>query len=348
MTHDMGRRKFLQVLGIGAGAAGVAALNGTKTLAQEDHTGHEVASAAGAPAAQTSEQPWLEMDAHHKEGVDAFLANIGTDPLYWNRLLEYELDGDVKVFTLEASNIDWETNTGMVIPAMAYNGIVPGPEIRVTEGDKIRINFTNNLTSESTAIHFHGLYVPNAVDGVPFITQPVVQPGETFTYEFTVRNSGSHMYHSHHNSAAQVPKGLLGAFIVEPADKSREPAFDADYTMILNDSALGFTLNGKQFPNTQPIVAKLGDKVRIRYMNEGLMIHPMHLHGLAQLVITKDGWPLPAPYMCDTLNIAPGERYDVIVDCTDPGVWAFHCHILSHAEGPMGMFGMVTVMIVEE
>jgi FtsP/CotA-like multicopper oxidase with cupredoxin domain len=139
----------------------------------------------------------------------------------------------------------------------------------------------------------------------------------------------------------------MGAFIIEPKDKSAEPQVDADYTMVLNDSGIGLTINGRSFPYTQPILAKLGDKIRVRYMNEGLMIHPMHLHGLPQLVVTKDGWPLPQPYLCDTLNIAPGERYDVIVDCTEPGAWAFHCHILIHAESAHGMFGMVTALVIQ-
>jgi FtsP/CotA-like multicopper oxidase with cupredoxin domain len=118
--------------------------------------------------------------------------------------------------------------------------------------------------------------------------------------------------------------------------------------MILNDSALGFTLNGKEFPHTQPILARKGQRIRVRYMNEGLMIHPMHLHGIPQLVIARDGYNLPVPFMCDTLTIAPGERWDVLIDCSEPGLWAFHCHILTHAESRHGMFGMVTVLGVED
>ena len=114
------------------------------------------------------------------------------------------------------------------------------------------------------------------------------------------------------------------------------------------DSSLGFTLNGKEFPYTQPILANKGDRIRVRYMNEGLMIHPMHLHGIPQLVIAKDGYNLPVPYKVDTLCIAPGERYDTIVECTEPGLWAFHCHILTHAESRHGMFGMVTVLGVQD
>src|SRR5262249_41014064 len=163
---------------------------------------------------------------------------------------------------LTVQDIQWETKPGTVYPAMAYNGMVPGPEIRVTEGDSIRVLVKNEL-AQSTAVHFHGLLVPNSMDGVPFVTQSPIKPSETFTYEFTVRNAGTHMYHSHHNAAEQVSSGLLGAFIVEPQDKSREPQVDAEYTLILNDTTLGFTLNGKEFPYTQPILAKLGQKIRI-------------------------------------------------------------------------------------
>jgi FtsP/CotA-like multicopper oxidase with cupredoxin domain len=229
---------------------------------------------------------------------------------------------------------------------MAYNEQVPGPMIRMREGDRIRIHLKNEL-DESTAIHFHGVETPNDQDGVPFVTQPPVKPGESFTYEFTVPNAGSHMYHSHHNAAKQVPLGLLGAFIVDPKRPAKVERADVDYTMIINDGYHGFTLNGKSFPATEPVKAKLGQRVRIRYMNEGMMIHPMHLHGMHMTVIAKDGWLQPQPWKCDTLNVAPGERWDVIVECNNPGIWAFHCHILSHAESEHGMFGMVTVLIVE-
>jgi FtsP/CotA-like multicopper oxidase with cupredoxin domain len=118
--------------------------------------------------------------------------------------------------------------------------------------------------------------------------------------------------------------------------------------MILNDGPLGFTINGKGFPATEPIVAKLGQLIRVRYMNEGLQIHPMHLHGLAQLVVAKDGYPLPDPHYEDTVLVAPGERVDVLIRASELGTWAFHCHILTHAESDQGMFGMVTALVVEE
>jgi FtsP/CotA-like multicopper oxidase with cupredoxin domain len=181
------------------------------------------------------------------------------------------------------------------------------------------------------------------------MTQPPIKPGETFTYEFPIRegNAGSHMYHSHHNAAIQVGNGLLGAFIVEPKRPRAAHRADVDYVMVLNDGAHGYTLNGKGFPATEPVVCRQGQTVRIRFMNEGMMIHPMHLHGMHMTVIAKDGWDQPMPWKCDTLNVAPGERWDVLVKATNPGTWAFHCHILPHAESEHGMFGMVTALIVK-
>ena len=336
MKHQIGRRGFLQIAGAGIGGVGMAALSAPV------YAGGEHAS----PTLMQGEDPEA-MDLHHKQGVDTFLANIGKDTAFWGTRLEPTLDGDVKVFEITCQDVSWEIEPGKAFPAMTYNGVVPGPEIRVTEGDNVRVVVTNQM-QQSTSIHWHGVRVPNSMDGVPYITQPPIKPGETFTYEFTARNYGTHMYHSHHNAAEQVTLGMLGAFIIEPKDKSREPQVDAEYVMVLNDSGLGFTINGRSFPYTQPIVAQLGQKIRIRYMNEGLMIHPMHLHGIPQLVFAKDGFYLPAPYMCDTLNIAPGERYDVVVECNEPGAWAFHCHILTHVESRNGMFGMVTALVVQE
>src|SRR3954470_16827934 len=152
------------------------------------------------------------MDEMHEKGIKAFPAKTAGKG---NQLLAPRMDGGVKVYELTAKKIQWETEPGKFVEAWAYNDQIPGPQIRVKEGDKVRVILHNELP-ESTAVHFHGLELPNAMDGVPFITQPPVKPGQSFTYEFTVPNAGSHMYHSHHNSAKQVGLGLLGAFIVEP------------------------------------------------------------------------------------------------------------------------------------
>ncbi len=348
-NKSLSRRKFLALAGLSTTGLGVAACAQNASVLPpvvstlDPNATHENMTM---PPAQGD--PVAEMDAMHKAGIDVFVANAGKDTLFWHNVLEYREEGGFKVFEVTCTEGPWEIEPGRPVAAMLYNGVVPGPEIRVTEGDKVRVICNNAMTTQSTSIHFHGVLLPNNMDGVPYITQDPIRPGETFTYEFTARNPGSHMYHSHHNAAEQVTKGLMGAFIIEPKDAAADPAVDADYTVILNDAGIGLTINGKSFPYTQPIIAKLGQTLRIRYMNEGLMIHPMHLHGLAQTVFAKDGWPLPQAYKCDTLNIAPGERYDVTVLCDEPGIWAFHCHILTHAESAHGMFGMVTALIIQE
>ena len=374
VTTNVSRRRFATLAGVlGIGSLGVAiAPDGIKIVREagisaaaptedpltsltpnpslapmHDHEEMAMTEATATTHNDDDKMSADEMDAMHEAGIKSFPAateGLGGQPL------PFTMDGDVKVFELTASVIDWEFAPGQRTEAWAYNGVVPGPEIRVTEGDQVRVNIKNDLT-ESTAIHWHGLVIPNDQDGVPFITQPPIKPGTSYTYEFPIRmgNAGTHMYHSHMNSAEQVTRGLLGSFIVEPKDPASRPAFDREFTIVLNDGYIGgFTLNGKSFPATQPLVAKLGEKVLVRYMNEGLMIHPMHLHGMPMTVIACDGYLVPQPYMCDTLNIAPGQRFEAIIDATELGTWAFHCHILSHAESAQGMFGMVTVLVVEE
>jgi FtsP/CotA-like multicopper oxidase with cupredoxin domain len=237
------------------------------------------------------------------------------------------------------------------VAALGFNKTWPGPRLEVVEGDKVRAIFKNNL-DETTGIHFHGQRLPNNMDGVPHVTQDPIAPGDSFTYEFTAVSTGSHMYHSHHNATDQVGRGLLGAFIVQPKDPAerydRKYGVSQDIVWISNDSLGGFTINGRGFPATAPIVATLGDKIAIRFMNEGSMMHPWHLHGMPMHVVARDGFPLgTASFFCDTLGVNPGERWDVIIDCDAPGAWAFHCHILPHAEGPDGMFGMVTALVVQ-
>lgn len=339
------RRKFLALAGAGASLGVAACATGPSVTPQTIPTPmpgmqmDEPTPSSGGTSAD-------EMDLLHKQGVETFVANAGTDTNFWRPPMDFRLENGVKVFEITCTAGPWEIEPGKPVDAMMYNGMVPGPEIRVTEGDQVRV-ICHNEMPQSTSIHFHGVLVPNSMDGVPYITQDPIRTGESFTYEFTARNPGSHMYHSHHNAAEQVTKGLMGSFIIEPLDPSTEPQVDADYTMVLNDSGIGLTINGKSFPHTQPIIAQLGQTIRVRYMNEGLLIHPMHLHGIPQTVIAKDGWPLAMPYKCDTLNIAPGERWDVTVLCDEPGVWAYHCHILTHAESAHGMFGMVTALIIQ-
>ena len=346
------RRVFM---GLFSGGLGGAALVGATAAVAGPGEASATATSEPLPAGdEMGEMPGGhsgmagDMDAMHKEGIDQFLANIespitkgagATD-------LEYRVEGGVRVFELTVGRVEWEVTPGQVEQAIAYNGIVPGPTIRCVEGEPVRILVQNDL-DESTSVHWHGQRVPNDQDGVPFLTQPPIKPGETYTYEFVPGPFGSHMYHSHHNASEQVTKGLLGALIVEPRDRTAEPAYDKDELYILNDVLGGFTINGKGFPATPAYSAKQGERVRFRFMNEGLMVHPIHLHGLTFEVFARDGYPLPQPFLCDTITVAPGERWDAIVLADSPGAWAFHCHILSHAESPQGMFGMVSVFIVE-
>ncbi len=257
-----------------------------------------------------------------------------------------------KVFALTASVIDWEVEPGKVVKAWAYNGVVPGPEIKVDIGDKVRIVLQNDLP-ESTALHSHGVRVPNALDGVPPYTQDPIKPGTSFTYEFTAQQAGVGMYHSHHNAQVQVPNGLAGAMIIGEQTIPPElvemgfTKIDQTVNMVLDDAGtIGLALNGKSFPATEPYTMKVGEVMLVNYFNEGLQVHPMHLHQPTGWVIAKDGVPLLTPTPSDTVLVGPGERYTVVYKALDAGVWAWHCHILNHAEGPQGMFGMVTAVIV--
>jgi FtsP/CotA-like multicopper oxidase with cupredoxin domain len=292
------------------------------------------------PAPDDDEMTAEEMAAHDAERTASFPAPTEGKG---GQVLEPVIEADgTKVWELTASAIEWETEPGVIEQAYAYNGMIPGPTLRAELGDRVRIILHNELP-EATTMHSHGLIVPPNMDGVPVISQDAILPGESFTYEFEIRNTGSHMYHSHFNAAEQVPMGLLGAFVIGDA---ADPLVDVDYVMILNDGPLGFTINGKSFPATEPIPVAEGQLVRVRYMNEGLQIHPMHLHGLSQQVIAIDGRLLEVPWMADTVLVAPGQRVDVLVTADQLGTWAFHCHVLTHAEGDQGMFGMVTAIIV--
>jgi manganese oxidase len=301
-----------------------------------------------------------KMDAAMKDGIDTYVAQLKNGPNtkgVGNQVLAPKVLPDgTKEFDLTAKIVDWEVSPGKTVKAWTYNGEVPGPQIKVNVGDKVRVVLKNDLP-ESTAIHFHGLEVPNAMDGVPYITQPEVLPGKSFTYEFVAKGPAMGMYHSHNDAQQQVPDGMVGVFQVGemPLPPNTGPVAQ-EVPMVLNDAGvIGLSLNGKSFPATAPVIAKVGDWVEITYFNEGLQIHPMHLHGLPQLVIAKDGFAIPQPYQEDTVTVAPGERWTVLVHATKdflganntPGIWAFHCHILTHAEGTSGMFGMVTTFIVE-
>jgi manganese oxidase len=266
--------------------------------------------------------------------------------------LAYELDGTTKVFRLTAEKIRWETKEGTVVDAMAYNRMIPGPVIRVTEGDRVRVIVTNAMDEPHTT-HWHGMFLPNAMDGVPGITQEPIAPGASFTYEFTADPHGTRLYHSHFNAVSQESKGLHGMFVIEERNAPAERRADREEIMLLSDG-MGYTINGKEFPMTEPIRMKLGERVRVRIANLGAMYHPMHMHGGFMTVIAKDGFPLTAPQQINTISVAPGETYDVILAPQYAGTWLWHCHILSHATGPKDAdgndtaAGMIGAIVVED
>ncbi|MEK7422343.1 MAG: multicopper oxidase domain-containing protein [Actinomycetota bacterium] len=306
----------------------------------------------GGAGAAPARMDWQEMDRMMEEVALEFPAK--TEGHGGDLLEPTMIDSDgTKVFDIVAEEIKWEVSPGKVVDAMAYNGVVPAPEIHLEVGDRIRINFTNKML-ESTDIHFHGIRVPNAMDGVDPYTQPVVVPGGTFVYEFEALEPAVGIYHSHHNAQEQIPNGLFGAFTIgempipEYLKDKGYTKVDKKVNMVLNDAGtIGLSLNGKSFPATEPYTLRVGEVMQVTYMNEGLTSHPMHMHQPLGWIIAKDGVPLPSPIPGDTFNVAPGERYTVLYKGTDVGVWAWHCHILTHAESPEGMFGMVTAVIVE-
>lgn len=298
------------------------------------------------------------MEAIPEKGVAKSSAQKGLQEL------TYKLDNDVKVFNLTTKPIRWNILKDVVVTAWTYNGMVPGPLIRVTDGDKVRILLKNNL-SEPTTIHWHGIQVPNNMDGIPDETQKPIQPGETFTYEFVAKPAGTYWYHSHFDSDKQISVGLSGAFIIEPpGGLASKP--DIDKIFMLNEwrvidgqtyaamPATGmdgnyFTINGKAYPDTETIEAKVGQKIRLRFIGSGQMIHPMHLHGFPFKIVATDGNDVPesAQWTKDVVSVAPGERYDIEFTPDRPGKWMLHCHIPHHTTNdhhePGGLMMMIDV-----
>jgi FtsP/CotA-like multicopper oxidase with cupredoxin domain len=262
------------------------------------------------------------------------------------------VDGETKVFNLTAQVVQWEVIPGVKQEAWTYNGQLPGPVIRVTEGDKLRVNLTNNLP-EATVLHFHGPDLPNVMDGVPDVTQPTIPVGGSYTYEFTATPAGTYMYHSHHDSQVQETKGLYGILIIDPkpgsAEAKRDAGYQRDYLQVISEFSGYYLVNGHSFPATDVLTAKAGEKVRIRLVNLGQMAHPMHLHGFHFRIVGTDGIPVEGPPLVkDTVLIGPGERYDLEVVPDKPGLWVFHCHILSHVQNDgVEPGGMLTVLKVE-
>lgn len=347
------------------GSAASSASGGGDTAS----AGHSGAGGTDLSTLEATDPLAKKLDKQMRDGMDKGVATyldfvdkyLAGEMKVGNQKIEPEIAADgTKKFALEASIVDWQVSPGKVVKAWAYNGMVPGPWIRVEPNDKVEVTLTNNLPI-STDIHWHGIDVPNDQDGVAGITQKYIKPGTTFTYNFQVGPEPQlAMYHAHYHGQEAVLNGLFsviqvgdvplpapgkyGSFTV-PEDLK----ISQELPMVLNDAGtIGLSLNGKAFPETAPIASTKGDYILLHYYNEGLVGHPMHLHRQPQLVIAKDGFPLKSPYQMDTLWIAPGERYSVLIKADEVGTWAFHCHILNHAESNDGLIGMVTALVVAD
>ena len=285
---------------------------------------------------------WKAMDEAMAKRDKSFPA--ATKGVGGQDLVPKVLADGTKEFHMTAKPTKWEVEPGKIVDAWAFNGMVPGPTIRAEVGDKVRIVVKNELP-EATSVHWHGIQLPNKMDGVPNVTQDSIKPGKSFTYEFPVTRIQDTWYHSHYDGVKQVSSGLWGAIqFGDIPTPNKEKVAQKQIIQIQDSGAIGMTLNGKGFPATKPLKAKLGDWVQVTYVNAGTMAHPMHLHGVDQVIIAKDGFPLEQTYKADTINVAPGERYTVLIHADQPGKWIWHCHIFPHAEGPQGMFGLVMEM----
>ncbi len=317
--------------------------------------------ASPTPGSMIAENPEA---AHMMEPITAPNVQPATETV-GGQPLPYREENGVKVFELTTKAVLWEILEGVTVTAYTYNGTVPGPMIRVTEGDQVRIIVKNELP-DPTTVHWHGVEVPNAMDGVPGVTQDPIQPSESFTYEFIAKPAGTFMYHSHFEGDVQVGAGLYAPFIIEPKEPEANPPA-VDKVLMISELRMTdgetfaampmagmepnyFTINGKSFPATEMITVKKGDLVRLRFIAIGQFIHPMHLHGMPFKIIATDGHPVPegAQLTKDTVSVAPGERYDIEFVATETGQWMLHCHILHHTTNdnvePGGLMLMINVV----
>ncbi len=289
-----------------------------------------------------------------------------------DQLLKPQIVDGVKVFHLNLEVIQWSILKDRPVNAYAVNRQVPGPRIELEQGDHVRFVVTNHLP-EATTLHWHGLIVPNAMDGPALLTQSPIAPGASYTYDYVVAQVGTYFYHSHDHPDRQQSLGLYGALIVRathnpenlqrlaalhlpseevtaPADPAKEVKADHEYTILLQEwlardgityPAMNmegglpnyFTINGKAYPATDTVTMKLGETIKIRFIGSNTnFIHPMHIHGGPFTVVARDGVDLPkdAQFQADTVNVGPGQRYDVIWTARKPGRWLVHCHIPHH------------------
>jgi len=266
--------------------------------------------------------------------------------------LPWRMRNGVKEFHLVAEAVTREIAPGMKAHLWGYNGQSPGPTIEVVEGDRVRMFVTNRLL-EPTSIHWHGQRLPNGMDGVSGLTQPSIKPGQTYVYEFTAQRSGTFMYHPHADDATQMAMGMMGFWVTHPRDRRVMPV-DRDYVFLLNaydidpgsytpkvSTMLEFnlwTFNSRAYPGIDPMVARVGERVRIRAGNLTMTNHPMHLHGHEFVVTGTDGGWIPASARLPevTTDIGVGQMKALEFSAAAPGDWVFHCHKSHHTMNAMG------------
>jgi manganese oxidase len=268
-------------------------------------------------------------------------------------LLPWHIVDGTKVFHLIAEPVEHEFAPGLTAKCWGYNGSVHGPTIEAVEGDRVRIYVTNRLPAP-TSVHWHGILLPNGMDGVAGLNQAAIKPGETFRYEFVLRQHGTHMYHSHHDEMTQMAMGLMGLFVIHPRTPP-DPPIDRDFAILLSEWRIEpgtsrpdpnemtdfnvVTLNGRVFPGTAPLVAKLGERVRIRFGNLSAMDHhPMHLHGYQFRVVESDGGQIAtsAQQVETTVLVQVGSTKTIEFVADAAGDWALHCHMTHHVMNQMG------------
>lgn len=268
--------------------------------------------------------------------------------------LPYRVVDGVKVFHLVAQEVEHEFAPGLQAYCWGYNGHVHASTIEVVEGDRVRVYVTNRLKAPTT-VHWHGVFVPSGMDGVGGLNQRAIQPGETFMYEWTFKQFGTFMYHSHHDEMTQMALGLMGMIVVHPRKPPPDYAVDRDFVIMLGEWSIPvgtrrpnpnemtdfnvLTMNAKAFPGTAPLVCKTGDRVRLRFGNLSAMDHhPIHLHGYHFNVAGTDGGRIPVEsrWPETTVLVPTGSTREVEFIADEPGDWAMHCHMTHHVMNQMG------------
>ncbi|MEY4774954.1 MAG: hypothetical protein RIT40_1989 [Planctomycetota bacterium] len=311
-------------------------------------------AAAAAPALRVYAQTPAQPPPAHAAPTPRAESELGYRPVITpnNSALAWHMVDGVKVFHLIAEEVEHEFARGLTARCWGYNGRVHGPTIECVEGDTVRIYVTNRLPA-ATSVHWHGLYVPSGMDGVSGLHQRAIEPGETFRYEFTLRQHGTYMYHSHHDEMTQQALGLMGLFIVHP--RVDPQPVDRDYAILLSEWKIEpgarrpdpnemvdfnvLTMNAKIHPSTQNLVAKLGERVRIRLANLSAMSHhPIHLHGHSFHVVATDGGALPATngWKETSILVPTGSTRTIEFVADNPGDWPLHCHMTHHVMTQMG------------